>query len=678
MTSKPAIFTNIRGVSKGILIVIILLIVSPSLYAGARKIVKSANWELMYYNEKADCYEQYYKIGKERKTFKIAKIKGYKQTRISGFLHRGWMIAWALDHNEVEYIIVAGSDGTVYYKRKLKTPYGVIRWKFSNSGDKIAIRQQNSFGIWDLRSDSFRELHKDLPGDRLHWNEDDTKILMYKYSEASPGIYIYDIPQNKLIRILEENQENRNLNTEMYFLNDEEIIYYDRIKRKIWKYNFNTEEKSMFFDCMKSESSKWWLVYYGKVHNFEGLTPDRKYLIGSITKVPLLSFGVEYYGIIAIDLETRKYIILESGKWKFSFVLPKDATPEWVANANICPLISDDNGSGEETTDIERAVTVDTKTISVKAGREPDERVKALIHTAQEYSDTSRETEALSICEEVLSEYPDYTMPYLVQAYCYSDLGDYNRAVVAINKAIDINPNEMLFYYARAQIYEDCELSEEAVKDLSTAIKFSPEVKELYEYRSGLYWSLGKYDEAIADQTKAMELAPGGAGNYVSRGAMYSYAGKYKEAIKDYDLALVLDPYDPEIYFFRAYAYAMSGRRQRSIEDLTEMLRLDPADIKAYLFRGIEYRLIGERDKSHKDLDKVIAHDPKSQFAEIALVLKDKKLKKKDVSINWYWKRKLKGKGSTVMIVGDFPGLTPAQNDLAWEWLMAEMEELTK
>ena len=335
------------NISKLLVLILIFNLGLSAWGTSAKKIIKSSNWEPVFYSEKEKCYRGYYKFGGKRRKYKSVRIGGYKNIVLDiqkNLINKDRKLVLGQDFEGKEYLIVAGLDGTIYGIRELHPPYEDRYYKISNKGNHVVLCENSQFGIWDICTNSFTELRDNIMVFRFSWSEDDSKILMYRFNETQ-GIYIYDINNDKFTMILKQDEENPNLNCPMFFVNEEEIVYYDYTF--LWKYNFVTMQKKLLMDCRDSRRLGFSLTYYDSLFGFSNLTPDRKYVIGSISKWPVWAFGVEFYGMVIVNIESGEFTILEKGRWRNGFIIPKEDSPKWKANEDSCSTLKEENDSRE-------------------------------------------------------------------------------------------------------------------------------------------------------------------------------------------------------------------------------------------------------------------------------------------------------------------------------------------
>ena len=110
----------------------------------------------------------------------------------------------------------------------------------------------------------------------------------------------------------------------------------------------------------------------------------------------------------------------------------------------------------------------------------------------------------LVFLNQALALDPNYKLPYNSIAYCYSDLGQYEKAVEAINKYIALAPNEA-----------------------------NP-----YDTRGDLYASAGKLDSATESYRKGLAIKPDFYASLKKLGYMYLYTEQYQPAESCFQLYL--------------------------------------------------------------------------------------------------------------------------------------------
>jgi tetratricopeptide (TPR) repeat protein len=173
---------------------------------------------------------------------------------------------------------------------------------------------------------------------------------------------------------------------------------------------------------------------------------------------------------------------------------------------------------------------------------------------------------------------PKYAAAYLMRAYIYKELLEFQKALNDYNQAISLNPRFFEAYYNRAGLKED-DLNDfkGALSDYDQAISIDPKFSEAYNNRAILksnrlndfQGALNDYDRAISIETKDAEL-------YYNRAILKDRKlNDLPGALNDYSQAINLNPKYAKAYGNRAILKAKKLRdREGSIQDFRQAARL--------------------------------------------------------------------------------------------------------
>ncbi|MCK4642976.1 hypothetical protein KAU32_05000, partial [bacterium] len=222
-------------------------------------------------------------------------------------------VAYVLKNEKSEHHlhIVNRNNEIVFYKNLgYGKSFSFVR--FSNKGDKILYYLKGGDGIhiftFSAAEDFIIPNSEDLFPIQFDWNFNDSKIV-FGFSENRNDILMYDL-ENKELKCIYEGRELtgrfKNKNTSIrrpIFFNDSEILFFDRDNSFIWKLNFETGEKLLFYNGKKTRSCL--VTYYDtELSGIKDITTDGKYLICSRWRA--FHWGLETINIVLIDIETKK------------------------------------------------------------------------------------------------------------------------------------------------------------------------------------------------------------------------------------------------------------------------------------------------------------------------------------------------------------------------------------
>lgn len=196
-------------------------------------------------------------------------------------------------------------------------------------------------------------------------------------------------------------------------------------------------------------SAGWILVFTGKEE------------VGARFLMKALSMG-RLYEADLVDYELgRLYQVL--AYWKeaedYYLLVGQDDPYYWqsrtalieVAQAKSEARLSRRHDGPEENPDLESAYTEATQA----AGADPYRRAWALAGRADQYRSEKRYEPAIRDCNEALSLVPGYTYPYVILAFIYMELPDFDRAIECWQRMGELTPHEdtTLFHLGLGDAY---------------------------------------------------------------------------------------------------------------------------------------------------------------------------------------------------------------------------------
>lgn len=210
--------------------------------------------------------------------------------------------------------------------------------------------------------------------------------------------------------------------------------------------------------------------------------------------------------------------------------------------------------------------------------------------------------DSFALYNDILSKYPNASLPHNNLANTYKDMGDYQKALYHYGEAIKSDPTYSMAYYNRGTVYNDLNEFDKAIEDLTKSIKMNPKLSQAYNNRGASYNSKGEYDKAIEDYNIALKLKPNNVEAINNRATAYARKGEYDIALKGYTDALKLNPNYAIIYMFRGEAYAEIGEYESAISDYSTALKLKEDLFAAYYKRALAYFAIKDFKKSLEDI----------------------------------------------------------------------------
>ncbi|MCK4643638.1 hypothetical protein KAU32_08375 [bacterium] len=296
------------------LVIIIGSITLVSVYSGkVNRIYNSVEWKL------------YFKDGYNGKNVKIMtgknKCKDFLllnnfdvegEVTLKDMSTDGKIAVVVKTRSDDNHLYVVDQGGKVLYHHILGQDSRCSFVKFSNKGDKVVyyLRRSRDLNILTLETGEKSNINniEGLNPTSCDWNKEDSKLL-FGFFYTTNSIYLYDINKREFLNIY----EGRELTGRSYaktttivspiFLNSFEVIFFDRDNSSVWRLNYQSGEKSLFYNGKKTRGCL--LTYYDtELSGIWDITPDGKYLICSRWRA--FHWGLETINIVLIDIETKK------------------------------------------------------------------------------------------------------------------------------------------------------------------------------------------------------------------------------------------------------------------------------------------------------------------------------------------------------------------------------------
>jgi tetratricopeptide (TPR) repeat protein len=134
----------------------------------------------------------------------------------------------------------------------------------------------------------------------------------------------------------------------------------------------------------------------------------------------------------------------------------------------------------------------------------------------------------------------------------------YSQAIELCNEIISKHPKHYNAYYTRGLVYHTLKDYQKAIEDYTTAIKYDDDFFSIYLNRGSVYLKQEKYEKALDDFKIAVELEPANIESLNNLGLAYYHLGNCKMAIENYDHAIILSPQTGYLYYNKGHCYAAS------------------------------------------------------------------------------------------------------------------------
>lgn len=254
---------------------------------------------------------------------------------------------------------------------------------------------------------------------------------------------------------------------------------------------------------------------------------------------------------------------------------------------------------------------------------------------AVEHFGAGRAEQARFLCEQILSQNPDYAPAMDLLGMALFDLGRTEEAIEAFRRAAALGPKRVDTMNNLGVALNHVHRYAEALVAFTRALELQPQHAEICNNIGITLFGLGRFNEAVEYHTRAADLRPDFREAFFHRGRAHAAASAYAEALADYRRAVDLAPdwpdawngigmtcvkqiefetalaaYDKAIeldrsffqaYYNRANLLVLLGRYDQAIADFTKALELHSGFDDARWNRGLAFLLKGDYARGWKD-----------------------------------------------------------------------------
>ena len=222
----------------------------------------------------------------------------------------------------------------------------------------------------------------------------------------------------------------------------------------------------------------------------------------------------------------------------------------------------------------------------------------------------------ISIFQEIITEQPDFPLPYVDINQGYAYLGTlglipaaeaFAKAKPYLDKAIELGEHlpEVQLNLAWISCWQNWDL-ENTYRHLHNALEIRPADNIYLTYANTLTVE-GKYEAAHTYVDKAIALDPFSAMNHHFKGFIYYLQEQYKTAIPHFDKSLSLQPdlYYPQQYW--GQALLMREQYEEAISRIQRLPEDEPGDVSKLGGLTLAYAAMGEGKKAETGIEQLQA-----------------------------------------------------------------------
>lgn len=232
---------------------------------------------------------------------------------------------------------------------------------------------------------------------------------------------------------------------------------------------------------------------------------------------------------------------------------------------------------------------------------------------ALEYEE--RFTEALTWLEKGLVKDPDLYDLLLVKARILKRIGEVRECLTVCDQLISKYPEDFSGYCLRSNTYFMMGWYERAMSDARKAVEVAPDNPNSFMARAFVQMQLGHYEEALDDFEQTLRYDPHRYDALRGQGKCLSMLGRDYEALASFNALRRTYPDDPDLYYELADVLFSAGYLEECDRICRKCLELDPEYANAYVILGMLAMRRNDDDKAYQLISKALRMESDNPFA---------------------------------------------------------------
>lgn len=224
---------------------------------------------------------------------------------------------------------------------------------------------------------------------------------------------------------------------------------------------------------------------------------------------------------------------------------------------------------------------------------------------AYSYLHLKRFDEAISYCQQWISQYPQNPFIYTELGFVFRESGRYLEAIEALNKGIEISrKNEtpsILNWQELGHTYRDWGKYQEAISAYQTKINIDSKLRFKNSNDNELamiHDILGEYDKAIENYHQSIKINPKNSITYNSLGCLYRNYKQWEDSINAFNIAIELDPLYSSAYRNLGLLYLLQDNFIKAKQSFSTAIKINSYYGNAVLNFGICKALQGNLEEA--------------------------------------------------------------------------------
>lgn len=202
---------------------------------------------------------------------------------------------------------------------------------------------------------------------------------------------------------------------------------------------------------------------------------------------------------------------------------------------------------------------------------------QALESRVWEFLDRGDVRQAISACEQLNKQFPDYASGWHTASQLALKLGNASMALGAIRQALAEQPDEPTWLLQEARCLNKLGNTIEVEDRLQRLVDMDWRTAYEFSAMGLLLTDLGRREQAVSYYEKALELKPEDARNYFNIACLQRTLGQLDKAEENFDKTVELDPDDYEAYKLRSELRTQTAENNH-VESLENVLEAGISD----------------------------------------------------------------------------------------------------
>lgn len=240
----------------------------------------------------------------------------------------------------------------------------------------------------------------------------------------------------------------------------------------------------------------------------------------------------------------------------------------------------------------------------------PEDKDEVYLDLAMEYENKTDYKSALKILKEAAKYNPKNEGAIYEMAFCYDQLGMFDKSIQCYLDFIDDNPYSFTAWYNLGNAYLRIDNYDKAIWAYEYCILINDDFGPVFYNLGHAYLSKDEYRKAIENFGKCIELDGDDPVAFCYMGECYEQLGELEKAKELYRKSLELSPMLPDAWLGLGIVEDLEGRTKEGITLIQKASELDPDNAGIYHVLAGAYEKLEELDLAKEYYELALTFDP--------------------------------------------------------------------